>query len=332
MTVQNQAKILIAGGGSIGSVIGVMLQKQGYNPWILRRSPPFGTVSLKVQGQLNETIEVQIVSTDHLIETKYEPQIVIITVQEQHTEEIIIQLSSIITSNTILISLQNGLRSGEILLKHFPNNPVFQGTIWWSAALINNEEVYYHRTAETRIGIPPRSIATRSMIEPVIQMFHQTLDINFIEDLSLELMRKLCLNVVSPVLALIKQPYPQGMRDNVIIWLIHILFDEAILYSGYPTSEIMDIRLTKFHDNLVTMKKYPTEHNLHKVSTQLGIEKYGGSRSNVDELLDYFVQKGAIYAKIVRDIVVELPTTYEALTLENLTLFIQNEIPYNCKL
>ena len=69
-----------------------------------------------------------------------------------------------------------------------------------------------------------------------------------------EIRTKLILNVVSPPLALTKQPYPGGLNDINIKNIVHALFDEAIEISqliGWDLDLETNSQLNNFHKMLV---------------------------------------------------------------------------------
>ena len=71
----------------------------------------------------------------------------------------------------------------------------------------------------------------------------------------------------------------------------------------------------------------------HKVSTQIGAEKYGGAGSNASILLEFFINNGAKAAKLILNRVMQLKPSYEALNPEEiqsiLSAFLEIRKPCN---
>ena len=146
-------KIVIAGAGSIGTVVGLILAKNGNEVELIRRGKKEGEVKIQVEGVLEYEQEVTVELTSKTYE-KSEVDLIFITTQTQQTEAIIafIQNNYIVNSSTTFVILQNGLDTFQPIIKNFIESNVVQGVVWWSATVINESLVYYHRSAPTYIG------------------------------------------------------------------------------------------------------------------------------------------------------------------------------------
>lgn len=194
-----------------------------------------------------------------------------------------------------------------MIRESFPENKVCGGLIWWSATLVRSDLVYYHREAPTVVGECSTDLCK------ILSRFNCEIT----GDLEAELYRKLVLNVVSPALALRKLPYPQGLREEVTRRLTRVMFEEACLIVSSWGIDLRVNRLWKFYQLLKdgkVSKGSPTKY-VHKVSTQIGLEKHGGRGSNVDVLLGKLIEmdtKGVGKTiRVVRDLVLSLPNNYD---------------------
>ncbi len=311
-------KILIAGAGSIGTVVGAFLSDEN-EVILLRRHEPYPNLPIKVVG-VEETSTVLPVENIQSLPKKIEVDLIIVTCQSQQTDDLIRSLRPHISNIPLIISLQNGVGNYEAIRARFKDNPIVLGTVWWSATQIDKTNVYYHRKAETIIGRKAEDSKTDDThvikVEKLLSKYFQvkrTIDIN------LEIHRKLALNVVSPVLALVKQPYPQGFIEEGTKRLAHAMFDEAV-NAMLPNFELLlDDKLLKAHSLLkgdVDIPPPETTEFTHKVSSQISMEKYGGAKSNVEALLLPIIRIGLITKKPtptiqnVLDYIVQLPSTY----------------------
>jgi ketopantoate reductase len=280
---------------------------------------PYGKLEIQVFGEEEFTQKMMVSSTS---EFDFKADVVIFTTQAQQTEGIVIELKEKLRSDSILITMQNGLSSGKILCYHFPSNPILQCSIWWSATLYSPTSVLYHRKAVSILGIPDCSMATQEDLASTRQLLAAVMETDHTINIGVEMKKKLILNTVSPILALVKKPYPEGLDDELVRGLIHILFDEALLSAIDAGWNIEDERLRAFHNIVAGREPVPNAPDRgktpHKVSTQIGAEKHGGTGSNVSALLDPFIELGATNAKIIRNAILRLEPNYQAFTREQL--------------
>ncbi len=332
------SRILIAGSGSIGTVLGAFLA-EAHEVTLLRRNESYPSLKIKVVG-VQETSAILPVMSFETLPSKLDYDYVFITVQSQDTKNLIEGLSSRLPSKSILVSLQNGIGNYEAIRRELKSNPLVLGVVWWSATLLNPTTVYYHRKSETTLGRKQEDnhTSTANVID-VSRLLAPHFPSKISDDIDVDLHRKLALNVVSPVLALIKQPYPQGLLQENARKLTHVLFDEAVnaLVKRYPT--LLDDKLLLFHKMLVgdaPIPDLPKSNYTHKTSTQISLEKYGGAGSNADVILGALIRIGRITAtKIstilkVHEFLMSLPSNYNALTDDDLKSYIPES--YSCSL
>ncbi|MCY3412976.1 MAG: hypothetical protein INQ03_15160 [Candidatus Heimdallarchaeota archaeon] len=302
-------RVLIAGAGSIGTVVGMLVQKD-HEVNLLRRSGTFGLISHTITGVKNFESKIQILDSNvELLDQIYD--IIILSTQRQQSEQILKYLErQNIPENTIFLCLQNGMHVSDPVQKYFPNNPIVQGVVWWSATLIDSSTVYYHREAPTFLGSVKGDglNVAKSLLAPHF-------DIQISDDIFSEVRKKLLLNIVSPVLALIKQPYPQGLNNLRIRTITRIVFDDVLSIALERGWEIDD-KLVGFHKLLhsdTLSEQSPQSNHVHKVSTQISAEKHGGRGSNAGELLGYFILQGSKSCEILLSTVMKLEPHYYAL-------------------
>ncbi len=336
--------ILVAGAGSIGTVTGLLLNRAGFSVELLRRNGDSGIQKVSIIGLEKFYADLIIHISSKLSNSgkkekklsKISADIIFITVQAQQTKSIInfILNHCEVKESTIIVTLQNGLVAPSLIIYEFQhkfkNAPnLIQGVVWWSATLINNSTVLYHNQGPTYLGVPNKSSASTNHLNTIHEILNQVLDVKKSDNINNEARKKLILNVVSPVLALVKKPYPLGLNNSNIRKLIHILFDEALEIAIRENWEINDERLIKFHSMLKDQdikkqgEKYSISNSseIHKVSTQISAEKHGGELSNVNELLGFFIDKGGKFCEIIMNEVVKLPKNYapiEDIEIENI--------------
>lgn len=325
----NKFNIVIAGAGSIGTVLGILLSQDGHDVTLIRKREPFGSVAVEIVGEESYTHTIDITNSKVKREQndKLTPHIVFLASQRQ---QLLVQLGDLpnvisFTNDPIIIPLQNGLGTAQIVCNWIKENgldlPLLQGIIWWSATLHEPDLVLYHSKAVTTLGIPEKTICqsgTQENLALITTLLSSVLEVQNV-DIDQEPYVKLILNVISPVLALVKQPYPTGVNDLKIRKIIRLLFDEVIEIGKKEGWYQNDPRLEGFYEILKGTEKlehYSMRYSLpkHKVSSQISAEKYGGKGSNVSELLGYFVSKGASLCSKLLDLFLTLEPNYEAIT------------------
>lgn len=332
-SVKSMMRIVIAGAGSIGTMIGLLLSRQGHKVALIRKSGKFGRFPINVIGIEEFIEEIDVVDVSIKLEklNRISPDLIIISCQRQQLPLQLRQLRNTIgfENKPIILPLQNGLGTADLVCRWMKENklqlPIIQAIIWWSATLIESTEVLYHNKAVTTIGIPQNvecRFAKENHLDKVYKTFNEILEVKMV-DIDKEPFIKLILNVVSPILALVKEPYPSGLNDLNVRRVIKLLFDEVIEIAKKEGWYEPDERLNKFYDILSGNEKldhYSIYQDLpsHKVSSQISAEKYGGKGSNVNLLLTYFVDRGANLCKRVLQVFLELPPNYEAISSDQL--------------
>ncbi len=119
--------IIIFGAGAIGSLFGALLSK-GNNAILIGRKPHITAIKkngLKIEGKTN--LNAKIKAESSVDNVTFKPDLLILTVKSYDTETAIIQAKKIITNDTIVLSLQNGLDNIEKISKHISSEKVIAG-------------------------------------------------------------------------------------------------------------------------------------------------------------------------------------------------------------
>ena len=292
--------ILIAGAGSIGTVVGTLLA-DAHDITFLRRTVPLDvpkTIVSKITGIISKSNEVTLTNIENLSSSTKPFEIIYIVTQAQDTASICEQIKHIVNENTTLVSLQNGIRSEEMIRIVFPTNPLILGSLWWPATLLDDETVYYGRVGWTIIGIAQIG-QNNDIFQQKLQLVYghlnsipnSSFNCEISEDIRSIQYQKLVLNIMAPISALVKKSSLQSLYFQEISELAHYLFDEALDIIAQEGVTQVD-RLDNIHKYL---KSAATQTNFGesefengdpgKTSTEISTEKYGGKGSNVKFLL-----------------------------------------------
>jgi 2-dehydropantoate 2-reductase len=123
------------GAGSVGSLFGGLIANTGQEVILIGRKQHIQAIKnnkLKIKGLHKKEIEIPAVESPNeakliLDEKKTIPKIVLITTKAHQTAFAVEQLKEIISKQTILLSIQNGIGTEEIIRSAFPNNIVLRG-------------------------------------------------------------------------------------------------------------------------------------------------------------------------------------------------------------
>lgn len=314
-------KILIAGAGSVGSVIGALLHPPHDVTLLRRQESP--AVTIQVHGIENHQATLPVISSCVVQE---EFDVVIFTTQAQQLHDIIPKVN--LGASSVVVSLQNGISAYQCLRSQYPRNPIVTGCVWWSATLLGPTSVYYHRKAPTDLGVmDPKDL---TVLDSIISLFATRFEVNRAEDIQTVLYRKLLLNVVSPVLALLKLPYPEGLADPITRQIVRGMFSEGVTLLNKKGVSLDDPRLHAFFRLLQSGPETSSMDHPHKVSTQISAEKHSGSGSNVRELLEPFERLATEFGDVIywiphiKELVLQLPSNYYPLTSKELAEKVPN--------
>ncbi len=333
-------QIVIAGAGSIGTIMGLMFSIQGHHVTLVRKRGKFGELDIELVGVKNLHERIEVINSKIILNKneKISPDIIVLAAQRQQLEEQLMDLHNIINfaNKPIMMPIQNGLETPQVICEWMRINklelPIIQAIIWWSATLQSSTQVLFHSEATTSIGIPQNldcKIASQHEYKIVKDLLFGIFETKEV-DIDRESYIKLILNVVSPVLAMVKQPYPTGINDLKIRYIIRKLFDEVIEIGKKEGWYDSDERIENFYqvlkgeqqlDHYSMHKQLPT----HKVSSQISAEKYGGKGSNVSLLLTFFITHGAKLCERLMEVFLDLPPNYKAISSDQLLDLLQIE-------
>jgi len=119
--------IVVLGAGAIGSLFGGLLSKKN-NVLLIGRKQHIRAINkngLKLIGKTNITVKIP--ATDSINKVTSSPDLLILTVKAYDTETAIKEAKSVINSNTIVFSLQNGLGNIDIIEKVVNSKQVIAG-------------------------------------------------------------------------------------------------------------------------------------------------------------------------------------------------------------
>ncbi len=123
------------GSGSVGSLFGGLISTIYSDVILVGRTDHIQAINkngLKIQGLINKTVNIRAVDAldkvfHEIVGEPKQVNYIMITTKAHQTESAVRDLEKLVTKETILISIQNGIGTEEIIKKVFPNNIVLRG-------------------------------------------------------------------------------------------------------------------------------------------------------------------------------------------------------------
>ncbi len=200
-------KIVIIGPGAMGCLFAFYLLRTGHEVWLLdyreERAAFIRTHGLTIEGVSgNYQIPFSRITTD--VQQFGKADLVIIFVKAYATERAVKQIEPAIKSNTIMVTLQNGLGNIECITAQVPNVYLIAGTTAQGATLLAPGHIKHAGIGETIIGNTKGS--GKFHIEFVRDLFMNALiPVNTTEDVMSLLWGKLLINCgINPITAIMQ--------------------------------------------------------------------------------------------------------------------------------
>ncbi len=133
--MKGEIMLIVMGSGSVGSLFGGLIASEKFDVLLVGRKSHIDKINesgLKIKGLINQVVPVKAVDTIPKVKeilAKFDQKIdyVFFTTKAHQTETAANQIQSIINPETILISIQNGIGTEDILRKIFPENTILRG-------------------------------------------------------------------------------------------------------------------------------------------------------------------------------------------------------------
>lgn len=147
-------KICVIGPGAIGCLLAGFLIKSGEEVYLLdkdsERAERIATQGIKIEG-ISGQHQININITANLADVKT-CELVIVAVKSYHTKEAVERAMSLISENTLVLSMQNGLGNLEEIAKVVGEERVIGGVTSMGATLLGDGHIRYAGVGETVIG------------------------------------------------------------------------------------------------------------------------------------------------------------------------------------
>ena len=169
-------KFLAMGAGALGSAFGDMLADAGHDVTLIGRERYMSHVrehGLRILGIWGSHLIKKIRATSEL-NVNYDPDVVLLTTKSFDTENAITALQPLISddSNTVVISLQNGIGNEELMAQYVGEDYTMGGMVITGFELSEPGEVEVTVSADTtKIGVLTNEITPR--LRKIVAVFNE---------------------------------------------------------------------------------------------------------------------------------------------------------------
>lgn len=301
--------IALIGLGAVGVPIANLLYKKNNEDFILLSSKEFlNTLTDKDIYINNEFFQPAVISEKTQLKKKI--RFLIVTVKNYHIIDTCEFLKTIITDDTVILPLQNGVYSSDYFKKQFPKNVILEGFAKGPNTIITRNGFEYQRTGELHIGATDKS--NRQFAKEMWEILDESgMECYFDEDIRREVWKKLMLNVAgNAITAITEIDYCDFKHSPEVQELCRRTMREFILVAnknGIDLNEddIEDVikyylsfkvsKHTSMLEDVLHKRKTENEYiagYISKLATKLGIYT-----PNIDMLYDLVKIKETVYLK-----------------------------------
>ena len=161
--------IAVFGAGAIGSLFGGFLSTQ-HNVILIGRKPHITAIQrngLQIYGETD--LQIKLPAVDEITNINEKIDVLLLTVKSYDTKEAIQQAHKIITNNTIVLSLQNGLNNIETIKNVVPENQIIAGVT--THGVVFQKPGVIHHTGKGTTVIGAIDTSQKPMVTNIARLF-----------------------------------------------------------------------------------------------------------------------------------------------------------------
>jgi 2-dehydropantoate 2-reductase len=151
-------KIVILGAGAVGGYFGAMLARANEDVYFIARGPHLEAMrsrGLRIEKH-NGSFSVHVRASDRPSDAG-RPDVLLVCVKTYDTDGACEPWQPIVTPQTTVVTLQNGLGNRDRLARHFPESPIVEGVAYVASEVA--EPGIIHWAAAGRIIIGPSAVS-----------------------------------------------------------------------------------------------------------------------------------------------------------------------------
>ncbi|OFV67069.1 MAG: 2-dehydropantoate 2-reductase [Candidatus Syntrophoarchaeum butanivorans] len=283
-------RFLVMGAGALGCAFGGMLADGGYEVVLIGRERymrPIKERGLKITGIWGKRI-IRDVVTASKPEQEHRPDVVLLTTKSFDTERAVMDLKPVISRDTIVISLQNGIGNEEIIARHLGEGRTMGGMVITGFEMRAPGEVEVTVSADTtKIGELDGSITER--LEEIVAIFNDAgIPAEAVNNINMHIWAKSLYNAaLNPLSAIFRVNYGRLLDSNAFA-IIREIIKEAFEVAAAEGIKLFWDDPERYLDHLKNSLIPPTAR--HRSSMLRDIER--GKKTEIDFLNGVFVRLG----------------------------------------
>jgi len=205
-------KTVIIGPGAMGCLYAFLLTRAGYEAWLLdsreERAERIRAQGLKIEG-VSGAYQLPFPRISAFPDVIGKADLLIIFVKAYNTATALESARELVTANTIILTLQNGIGNMESIRDAYPQNPIVAGTTAQGATLLDSGHIRHAGVGETIIGgIDANSLFHAKLIKDLFMSAY--IPTEMAEDVQGVLWGKLLINcAINPLTAIMRVPNGQ---------------------------------------------------------------------------------------------------------------------------
>lgn len=189
--------ILIIGAGAMGSLFAGRLKTQTANIFLYNRKnvhvEKINQNGLTIVERDNQETNVPLTVVHEVSSAVYD--VVLIMLKTHATKKVLTHMNDSFSTQTLFVTMQNGLGNLEIITEVFPNNPAVSGTMGCGASIESAGRILHRGWGTNYIGQSNNAAAQEKLVEFVNLLNCSGLETELAEDIQTVIWNKLFVNV-----------------------------------------------------------------------------------------------------------------------------------------
>jgi len=274
--------ILVYGAGAIGSLFAAHLAGRNEVTLIARRAhvEAVRKEGLRVEGV--RAMNVQVGAAERLTGDE-SPDLVLLATKAYDTAAAIEALRPVVSSSTILLTVQNGLGNYEALKTAFPSNPVLAASATYGASLAAPGRVVYAGRGEMLVGGAANDLQAAGKVGRLLR--EAGLQALGVPDIRGHVWQKAIVNAaINPLSALTRKTNGELLEDPAVVARMKRITDE-----GAAVARAQKIPLPE-RDVFAVVTRIALATSKNRSSMLQDVEK--GKRTEIDQINGAIVEAG----------------------------------------
>jgi 2-dehydropantoate 2-reductase len=277
-------QVLIVGAGSVGGYFGAHLARHHAGVSFLLRPRTLAAVhhhGLTIRSATG-TFTVHPPAASDPAEL-FAPDLVVLGVKAYDLDEVMDQLEPVLSDQTIVLTLQNGVDTEDRLLKRFKRDCVVGGVAFIYSRIAEPGVIEHYKRGSLAIGeLRP---GTSERVQAIAELFRSAgLQCQIVEDIRRSKWEKMCWNCVfNPLTVIINDRVSKALAHPEMLTVIRQIVQEVILIAGAEKVYL---------DDGMPEKVLQWSQEIRDIHTSMYDDWKGGRRTEIDYLNGYIVRRG----------------------------------------